>query len=100
MIGVNCGPNMASLVSGLPLHGSQIRTMRLVALHPEPLPAHGKPLFQGAQIDEPTLPSLSESPMGSQFCPGGIRPVKGWNRFTVFVNASFNPLAPPLNQHY
>jgi len=47
MIGVNCGPNMASLVSGLPLHGSQIRTMRLVALHPEPLPAHGKPLFQG-----------------------------------------------------
>jgi len=45
MIGVNCGPNMASLVSGLPLHGSQIRTMRLVALHPEPLPAHGKPLF-------------------------------------------------------
>jgi len=55
MIGVNCGPNMASLVSGLPLHGSQIRTMRLVALHPEPLPAHGKPLFQGTQIDEPTL---------------------------------------------
>jgi len=46
------------------------------------------------------LASFSESPVGSQFCPGSIRPVKSWNRFTVFVNASFNPLAPPLNQHY
>jgi hypothetical protein len=29
-------------------------TVTGLALHPEPL-AHGKPLFQGAQIDEPTL---------------------------------------------
>ncbi len=26
-----------------------------LALHPEPPPAHGKPLFPGAQIDGPTL---------------------------------------------
>src|SRR5438067_1574465 len=26
-----------------------------LALHPEPPPAHGTPLFQGAQIDGPTL---------------------------------------------
>jgi hypothetical protein len=26
-----------------------------LVLHPEPPPANGKPLFQGAQIDEPTL---------------------------------------------
>jgi hypothetical protein len=30
-------------------------TLTGLALHPEPLPAHSKPLFQGAQIDEATL---------------------------------------------
>jgi hypothetical protein len=30
-------------------------TLTGLALHPEPLPAHGKPLFQGAQIDQSTL---------------------------------------------
>ena len=30
-------------------------TLMAVVLHPEPPPAHGKPLFQGARIDEATL---------------------------------------------
>src|SRR5437879_822687 len=34
--------------------------MELV-LHPEPPPAHGKPLFEGAQIDGPTLALFQRS---------------------------------------
>src|SRR5713101_1049914 len=30
-------------------------TLTRLALHPDPLSAHGKPLFQGAQIDDPTM---------------------------------------------
>jgi len=36
-------------------------TLTALALHPDPPPAHGKPLFQGAKIDAPTLALFQRS---------------------------------------